>query len=274
MSLIKPFRVKRFGQHFLHQKSCLKRIIQETNIQISDCFIEIGPGGGALTEYLLPQIRQLIAIEIDVELCDALRKKFSNETQKFSLYCSDALQMNFDVLQYPVNTRVRMIGNLPYNVATPILFHLLNYRHIIYDFHIMLQKEVANRLVAHQGEKAYSRFSVIIQYYCKVKRLFVVSAGAFLPPPRVESAFVRLEPWNNPPLKARDELLLKYVVKLAFHQKRKVISNSLKTLFTSSELEQCHVDPKARAQQLSVLDYVKLSNYLHARYGKEKKQSL
>jgi 16S rRNA (adenine1518-N6/adenine1519-N6)-dimethyltransferase len=263
MLTLKPIHTKRFGQHFLHDKNYIKRIIGAAGIQPTDCFIEIGPGGGALTEHLLPLVSQLIAIEIDPVLCADLEAQFSDWGKKLCLYQTDALQVDFSQLDYPAKGSVRLIGNLPYNIATTLLFHLLKYRHRIYDFHVMLQKEVVDRLVALPGSKVYGRLSVMMQYYCQMKRLFIVRPGAFFPPPKVESAVVRITPWARLPFPVNDEKLFAEIVKTAFNQRRKTISNSLRSLRIGRErLIQCQIDPQARAEQLSVGDYARLTNDL------------
>lgn len=261
MFTLRPTHTKRFGQHFLHDKIYVQRMIAAADIQSTDCFVEIGPGGGALTTHLLPIVNQLIAIEIDPVLCSGLEEKFGHWGDRFCLYHADALQVDFSQLDYPINSRIRLIGNLPYNISTPLLFHWLNYRYIIYDFHVMLQKEVADRLVAIPGSKAYGRLSVMVQYYCHIERLFGVSSGAFFPPPKVESAVVRITPWKKLPFQANDEKQFAKIVKSAFSQRRKTITNSLRALGIHQEqLIQCQINPQARAEQLTVSDYVRITN--------------
>jgi 16S rRNA (adenine1518-N6/adenine1519-N6)-dimethyltransferase len=258
---VKPIHVKRFGQHFLHDFQYIKRILEEAAIQPMDSFVEIGPGGGALTAYLLPMVRQLIAIEIDSELCIYLQTKFSSWGERFCLYQADALQFDFSNIPISNGEKMRFIGNLPYNIATPLLFHCLKYRHFIKDFHFMLQKEVADRLVATPGSKAYSRLTVMMRYYAKVERLFVVRSGAFIPPPKVESAIVRITPLERPSFHANDEMLFANLVKQAFNQRRKTIANSLHSLgIERAQLLECHINPQVRAEQLEVEDYVRLAN--------------
>jgi 16S rRNA (adenine1518-N6/adenine1519-N6)-dimethyltransferase len=261
MLSIRPTHTKKFGQHFLHDKNYIKRIIAAASIQPTDCLIEIGPGGGALTEHLLPLVHRLVAIEVDRVLCQSLIAKFGVSNSRFCLYEADALQFDFSKLACPQSGTMRLIGNLPYNIATPLLFYLIKYRHDIQDFHVMLQKEVADRVVAVPGDKAYGRLSVMLQYYCQVERLFRVSAGAFYPPPKVESAMVRITPWKVLPNPVKDEALLARVVKNAFNQRRKIITNSLRELeIGSAFLTQCGITVTARAEQLTVGDYARLAN--------------
>jgi len=259
--VLKPIHTKRFGQHFLHDKNYIKRIIDAAAIQPSDCLIEIGPGGGALTEHLLPLVQRLLVVEIDSKLCCYLKERFAGYGERFYLYHNDALQVDFSKLDYLHQDPIRLIGNLPYNVATPILFHLLKYRHKIYEWYVMVQKEVADRLVASPKSKAYSRLSVMMQYYCQIERLFGVRPGAFLPPPKVESTVVKITPWKKQPFQANNEKLLASVVKYAFNQRRKQITNSLHALGIQPEqFIECQINPKARAEELNVYDYVQLTN--------------
>lgn len=265
MLTIKPLRSKKFGQHFLHDKAILQKIIQMTAIASTDCFIEIGPGGGALTEYLLPLVHDLIAIEIDRDLYASLQERWGHLKERFHLYLEDALKVDFNTLTYPSGCRIRLIGNLAYNIATPLLFHLLQYTHIIHDLHVMLQKEVANRLIAAVNTPEYGRLSVMIQYFCQVKRLLIIRPGAFYPAPKVDSAMVRLQPWQARPFQAHDEKLFAEVVKQAFSQRRKTIGNSLKKLgIQRTQLEQWGINSKYRAEQLGVSDYVHIANTLSA----------
>jgi 16S rRNA (adenine1518-N6/adenine1519-N6)-dimethyltransferase len=263
MLTIKPLRPKKFGQHFLHDRGCIQHILKHADFKSNDHVIEIGPGGGALTEHLIPLVSELIAIEIDRDLCALLRQKWSNYSEKFHLYEADALSFDFNQLKRPASRSFRMIGNLAYNIATPLLFHLVQYRHIFHDWHVMLQKEVANRLVALPHHTNYGRLSVMMQYYCQIKRLFVVRPGAFTPPPKVDSAIVALIPWKVLPTKANDEALFARLVKTSFSHRRKTILNNLRPLeISESHLERFQINPKSRAQELSVTDYVRLANSL------------
>lgn len=258
----KPKYLKRFGQHFLHDQHCLKRIIETVSIESDDCFIEIGPGGGALTGHLLPKVKELIAIEIDPRLCQGLTKQFSEWGPRFSLYNANALTVEPVKLIKDSTQTMRFIGNLPYNIATPLLFHWLQEKRIK-DFHIMVQKEVADRLVAKPGSKAYSRLSVIMQYHCQVHQLFRIKPGAFYPPPKVESSFVKLVPRDKRVARVNDEATFVKIIKAAFNQRRKMIVNSLASLgITRKTLQACSINPTARAEALTIDDYVHLANVL------------
>lgn len=259
----KPFYSKRFGQHFLHNQSTIKRIIQLIDLQTNDVVVEIGPGGAALTKHLLPQVNWLTAIEIDKNWYHFLQENLGDHYPQLHLYHADVLEFDFASIQYPELSRIRLVGNLAYNIATPLLFRLINYRNIFYDWNVMLQKEVVDRLVASPGSRIYGRLSVMMQYYCKIKRLLTVPAGAFTPPPKVNSAFITLQPLHPLPYQAMNEVLFAQIVQAAFHQRRKMITNSLSRFNMTVDLfESCDINPKARAETLSVADYVRITNTL------------
>ncbi len=253
---------KRFGQHFLHEKMYLQKIIEVVDINRKDNFIEIGPGGGALTKYLIDSAKFVHAIEIDEQLYCALQQKFSKKSN-LQLYHADALQFDMTSLLGQSLEKMRMIGNLAYNIATPLLFQMIKYRTYIKDLHFMLQKEMANRLVARKGNKDYSRFSVMMQYFFETKQLFNVSNGAFTPAPKVESAMVSLTPKYNTVLNEKQEENFSAIVKQAFQQKRKIISNTLKIFgFSSEQFMRLNIDPKKRPAELSIEDYIKIVQHM------------
>jgi 16S rRNA (adenine1518-N6/adenine1519-N6)-dimethyltransferase len=222
--------------------------------------VEIGPGLGALTGPLLDCCPTLIAIEIDRDLSDLLRKRYVDQSG-FKLHCGDALQTDLASLGH--QKPVRVVGNLPYNISTPLLFHLLTFDSLIIDMHFMLQKEVVGRLAASPGNKAYGRLSLMVQYHCEVEPLFEVPASAFKPPPKVDSVFVRMKPYAEPPCQANDLELFSQVVKHCFQHRRKTLRNSLKNITgNSASLAALDVDLSLRPERLSVADFVNLSNQL------------
>lgn len=252
---------KRFGQNFLHDQSIIARIISAINPQPEQHIIEIGPGQGALTKSLLESGAKLDLLEIDRDLIKHLQDEYQ-EYEGLTIHNIDALKVDIQTLLQNNNNgeKLRIVGNLPYNISTPLLFHLLNYSGLIQDMHFMLQKEVVDRIVAPVNSKQYGRLSVMIQYHCQVDKLFNVASGAFTPAPKVESAIVRLRPHSIPePLKC-ELASLSQLVAQAFSQRRKRISNSLKTVLTKEQLESAGVDPNCRAGELSVADYIKISN--------------
>ncbi len=251
---------KRFGQNFLHDTRMIQRIASSIGLTANDTVLEIGPGQGALTEVLLPYQAQLTAVELDRDLVKLLREKFASNTN-FQLLEGDALQFDIASLS-PAASSVRVVGNLPYNISTPLLFHLLNQRAWIRDMHFMLQKEVVQRLAAEPGGKDYGRLSVMAQYYCRVMPLFDVPPGCFFPPPKVMSAIVRLQP-REPEITAHDPQLLATLVNTAFQQRRKTLRNTLKTLANETHMLAVNINPEARAETLSVADFVRLSNVLY-----------
>jgi 16S rRNA (adenine1518-N6/adenine1519-N6)-dimethyltransferase len=253
---------KRFGQNFLHDLSVISKLSRAINAKPSDNMVEIGPGQGALTEPLLQTLNHLNAVELDRDLIPLLQSKFTPE--QLTIHSADALK--FDFSQLFGEQALRVVGNLPYNISTPLLIHLLSYQQNIKDMHFMLQLEVVDRLAAVPGNKNYGRLSVVSQYFCQVDKLFNVPPGAFNPPPKVMSAIVRLEPRVFSEV-ASDEALFQKLVKTAFAQRRKTLRNNLKQLFDSEQLEQISaatgVNLADRPEQISVKEYVMLANQAH-----------
>jgi 16S rRNA (adenine1518-N6/adenine1519-N6)-dimethyltransferase len=234
---------RRFGQHFLHEKKVLARLVEAIHPSPGDFIVEIGPGEGALTEPLLEKGAKLEAIELDRDLASGLAGRFP--PWKLTVHCADALE--FDFARFP--SGMRLVGNLPYNVSTPLLFHLARYAQRVRDMHFMLQLEVVERMVAAPSTSAYGRLSVSLQARFRMKKLFKVSRGAFRPPPKVESAVVRLEPLETP--LALDEDL----VRRAFSARRKTLRNALPGI----DFVALGIDPKLRPENLSPEDYARLS---------------
>jgi len=225
-----------------------------------DHLVEIGPGQGALTDYLVrSQWSRLDLIEIDRDLAPRLSEKYKSYTT-LHVHCQDILAFGLEALA--ADQPLRIVGNLPYNISTPLLFKLFEALPVIKDMHFLLQKEVVERLTAPVGSHNYNRLSVMTQYFCKNQRLINVSAQAFTPPPQVESAFVRLTPYQPLPVEAEDLSLFRQVVQEAFSHRRKTISNALKRLVSHSELNMAGIDLKRRPQELSVADFVHISNAL------------
>ena len=248
---------KRFGQHFLHDQRVINHIINEIRPSSSDCMVEIGPGLGALTYPLLEQLDQLHVIEIDRDVITRLKQR---DNPKLIIHSEDALKFNFNQL---VQTQaLRVVGNLPYNISTPIIFHLLNSANNIQDMHFMLQNEVVQRITAQPGSKSYGRLSVMVQYYCQTEYLFFVGPEAFKPPPKVDSAIVRLTPWEDFPFKANNEKQFSAIVAKAFSMRRKTLRNNLKKIITAEQIESLGIDPSLRAETLAVSDFVQLANLL------------
>lgn len=252
---------KRFGQHFLHDPHIIQKIISAITPQKKDVIVEIGPGLGALSFPLLKYVSELDVIEIDRDIVQRLQAK---NKQQLRIHNVDVLQFNFSTLQKSTNTnnKLRIIGNLPYNISTPVIFHLLNYREHIKDMHFMLQKEVVDRLTASLGNKNYGRLSIMVQYFCKTKYLFHVSPNAFSPPPKVDSAVLRITPWDNLPFKAKNPEFLSKLVKEAFSKRRKTLRNALKNLLSSEQIKTTGIDPNLRPEQIDIEGFVNLSNLL------------
>jgi 16S rRNA (adenine1518-N6/adenine1519-N6)-dimethyltransferase len=249
---------KRFGQHFLHDKHIIQRLVTVIAPQPDQHIVEIGPGQGALTVPILKEIGQLDVVEIDWDLIPALKTRCLGKGALI-VHQADALEFDFTTLQHETEP-LRIIGNLPYNISTPLIFHLLTFAERITDMHFMLQKEVVDRLAAKSGDDAYGRLSIMVQYHCEVTSLFHVPPGAFYPPPQVESAVVRLVPHSIKPHIAHDYKHFSDLVKEAFSHRRKTLRNSMKKMLGDSDWEKSKIDPHLRPEELGVADYVYLSN--------------
>jgi 16S rRNA (adenine1518-N6/adenine1519-N6)-dimethyltransferase len=250
---------KRFGQHFLHDKNILRRIVESVAPQPGDTLIEIGPGEGALTLPLLAAAGRLTAIELDRDLIEPLRARTAS-IGEFHVINRDVLGVDFGSLA--ADSPIRLVGNLPYNISTPILFHCLDYAASIRDMHFMLQKEVVDRMAAGPGSKTYGRLSVMLQLRCTVEPLFGVPPGAFRPPPKVDSAVVRLTPLTADALPRCNFGLVERLVRAAFGQRRKTLSNALHELANAEQLVAAGIDPRARAEQLAPAEFVAIAQYL------------
>ena len=253
---------KRFGQHFLHDPGILRRIVDAIAPRPGQHIVEIGPGEGALTLPLLRAAEKLTAIELDRDLIEPLREK-SCEVGELEIINADVLTIDFAALAQGVP--IRLVGNLPYNISTPILFHCLDHAAAIADMHFMLQKEVVDRMAAGPGSKTYGRLSVMLQLRCTVEPLLRVPPGAFRPPPKVDSAVVRLTPLAFAQLPDVDFATIGNVVRAAFGQRRKTLANALSSVMDASAIAAAGVDPRARAEQLPPADFVALAQMLTTR---------
>ncbi len=251
---------KRFGQHFLSDPSVIDQIVSAIAPKPNDHLVEIGPGEGVLTEVLLDDCAQIDVIEIDRDLVRLLQAKFKDHAN-LRIHSGDALNFHFETLKNS-NQRLRIIGNLPYNISSPLLFKLFEISDAIKDMHFMLQKEVVARLAAKPNSPDYGRLSIMAQYYCDITELLTVPPDAFTPPPRVYSAMVRLNPLHDTKRVAKDLAVLSRVVKEAFTYRRKTLSNALKRIISSNDLIQLKIDPQKRPQELTVEDFLKISNML------------
>ena len=244
---------KRFGQHFLHDPWVLSRIVDAIAPQAGDALVEIGPGEGALTRPLLARIPSLTAVEIDRDLATALVAEFLPE--RLRVIVADALDYDFSALP----TGLRVVGNLPYNVSTPLLFHLAAFADRVRDMHFMLQLEVVDRMAASHSTPAYGRLSVMLQRRFRIQRLFKVAPGAFRPPPKVESAVVRLTPLPAAEVVPLDERLFGTVVTRAFGARRKTLRNALISLIDAQGLSALGIDPGLRPENVSPADYIRIA---------------
>lgn len=248
---------KRFGQNFLHDQNIIARMVQAVAPQPGQLMVEIGPGLGALTRPLLERVQRLHAVELDRDLIEELATR-CRPVGELHIHQGDALRFGFASLRQD-ERRLRVVGNLPYNVSTPLIFHLLEAADAIEDMHFTLQKEVVDRLAAQPGEEAYGRLSVMVQYYCRVDSLFHIPPGAFNPVPKVDSAFVRLVPHRQKPVEVADVAALSRLVAQAFSQRRKTLRNSLKQLLDEASIEAAGVDPNERPEQVSLADFARLA---------------
>ncbi len=249
---------KRFGQHFLHDDGVIRRILHALAPEAGQALVEIGPGLGALTLPLLQRVGTLQAVELDRDVIPLLREQCA-ALGDLRLHSADALSFDFRTLA-AADQRLRIVGNLPYNISTPLLFHLIDQLNCIQDMHFMLQKEVVERMAACPGNGDYGRLSVMVQLHCEVIPLFDIGRGAFRPPPKVESRLVRLLPHTQPPVDVRDQRLLAKLVTQVFSQRRKTLRNGLKGLLDVDQIKAAGVDPGERPEQLSLVDFAALSN--------------
>jgi 16S rRNA (adenine1518-N6/adenine1519-N6)-dimethyltransferase len=253
---------KRFGQHFLTDPGVIDAIVRAIDPQPHDTIVEIGPGQGAITEPLAKQAGTLHCVELDRDLAASLQRRFERR-DNVVIHEADALRFDFCRL----GDSLRIVGNLPYNISTPLLFHLVDSRDCIADMYFMLQKEVVDRMTAGPGSKAYGRLGIMLGCHLAVETLFDVGPQCFDPPPAVMSAVVRLVPLGDERPAIDDEKLLGRLVATAFSQRRKTLRNALKTMLDEAELRSLGIDPGDRPESIPVSDYVALANYVSRRGG-------
>ncbi|MFV1983311.1 MAG: 16S rRNA (adenine(1518)-N(6)/adenine(1519)-N(6))-dimethyltransferase RsmA [Thiohalomonadales bacterium] len=258
---------KRFGQNFLTDLSVIQNIIHSIHPKKNQNIIEIGPGLGAITVPLLKEAEFLTVIELDRDIIPKLQKNcesLSLNLNQLNIIQADVLNVQLNKLDLDKNKPVRIIGNLPYNISTPILFHLISQLDLIKDMHFMLQKEVVDRMAANPGNKTYGRLSVMLQYYCDIEYLFSIPPESFTPAPKVTSALVRLTPFKKLPFEVNDIKDFSQIVTQAFSQRRKTLRNSIKKMLDINQIENCGINPGIRPEQLSINDFVLLANcYSH-----------
>ena len=246
---------KRFGQNFLNDAQVIQNIVDLIDPQEAWSLVEIGPGLGALTTPLLARTTHLDVVELDRDLVARLQADYADNTH-ISIHEADALK--FDFTRLAGDKPLQIVGNLPYNISSPLLFHLLTQHHVIADMVFMLQKEVVDRIVADAGNKTYGRLSVMLQYYCEVEALMTIQPESFTPTPKVESAMIRLRPRQNLDEKV-DVNMLRKVVTQSFAQRRKTLRNNLKGLLSAEQIKAVNIDPSTRPEQLNVADFVRLT---------------
>jgi 16S rRNA (adenine1518-N6/adenine1519-N6)-dimethyltransferase len=251
---------KRFGQNFLIDQQVIADIVNAVAPQRGDCVVEIGPGLGALTDPLAQRVDHLQVVEIDRDIIARLRKRYSPE--KLTIHEGDALAFDFGALLKDGGAKLHIVGNLPYNISTPLLFHLAGFAEQVHDMHFMLQKEVVERMVAEPGTNDFGRLSVMLQYRFVMDWLVDVPPESFDPAPKVDSAVVRLIPRSLAELSAKDEAKFAAIVSAAFGQRRKMLRNNLKGLLDDAGFAELGISPTSRAEDLSVGDYIRLANYL------------
>jgi 16S rRNA (adenine1518-N6/adenine1519-N6)-dimethyltransferase len=250
---------KRFGQNFLTDPMVIQRIVDSIAPRPDELFIEIGPGRGALTQPLIASGMELHLVEIDRDLAGRLEQQFISQP-KVHVHTGDALKMDFAELSG--RRPFRLVGNLPYNISTPLLFHVLKWSELISDMHFMLQREVVNRMAASPGSKAWGRLSIMCQYHCQIIPLFTVEADSFTPAPKVQSGIVRLIPYSEPPVQIDSKDDFDRLVIQAFSMRRKTLRNSLRGLLDTTLIESVGIDPGLRAETLGLEQFAALSNLM------------
>ncbi len=262
---------KRFGQNFLNDPYVIDGIVSAINPLPGQNLVEIGPGLGAITEPVGREVDKFTVIELDRDLAARLRTH-PELGSKLTIHEGDAMRFDFTQLIQEGN-KLRIFGNLPYNISTPLMFHLFEFHKDIQDMHFMLQKEVVNRLAAGPGTKAYGRLTVMAQYYCRVMPVLEVPPTAFVPPPKVDSAVVRLVPYEVLPHPAKNLKWLDRVCREGFNQRRKTVRNCFKALLTKDQLEELGINPSLRPENLTLEQFVMLANWLNDNFQAESKES-
>ncbi len=250
---------KRFGQTFLVDQAVIQRIISTIHLKPDQHIVEIGPGKGALTALIADRVNRFDLIELDKDLVPHLASKFKRPG--LNIYQADALKFDLKTL-LDDERQIRLIGNLPYNISTPLLFHIIKYRSIVEDMHFMLQKEVVQRLTSDVNSSHYGRLGIMVQYYCKTDALFDVLPDSFQPKPKVTSSIIRIKPYQRLPFPCEDVAILADIVRDAFNMRRKTIRNSMKKIITTLELEQLEINPDLRPESVSIELFVKIANFI------------
>ncbi|PJK11206.1 16S rRNA (adenine(1518)-N(6)/adenine(1519)-N(6))-dimethyltransferase [Lysobacteraceae bacterium NML120232] len=251
---------KQLGQNFLHERGIIEKIILALSPQPDQRIVEIGPGQGALTLPILEKTGKLTAIEFDRDLIEPLGQAAAATGGELQLIHRDVLQVDFSALAKELGGKIRLIGNLPYNLSSPILFHALAHAEAIVDMHFMLQKEVVERMAASEGSKVYGRLSVMLQAFCQVTALLKVPPGAFRPAPKVDSAVVRLVPRAAAQIQVQDSTCFAHVVRAAFAQRRKTLHNALRDICDDATIRAAGLEPQMRAEQVPVTGFIALAN--------------
>lgn len=251
---------KSLGQNFLIDRNIQERIIQASDLKKDDTVLEIGPGRGELTQELLNKAKKLIAVELDAGLCDRLKEKFSSYPN-FELLHQDILETDLSSLLTGAG-KIKVIANLPYYISTPAISHLLKHKKYISEIYLTLQKEVAQRICASPGTKAYGAFSCFAQFHAQAEILFEIKSASFWPRPKVDSCFIRLKALNKPKLKIADEEIFFRIIRTAFNQRRKQLKNSLKKILAPEAFKKTGTNPNSRAENLSLADFARLNNFL------------
>ncbi len=252
---------KRFGQNFLHDQNIIRNILGSLYYNNNQHWVEIGPGQGALTEPLLQEGVPLDVVELDRDLVRLLNIKFENYPN-LNIHSSDALNFDFSALSTN-HEQLHILGNLPYNISTPLMFHLLENTPCIADMTFMLQKEVVDRICASPGSKKYGKLSIMMQYYCLTEHLFDVPPESFTPQPKVMSSIVRLVPYEKKPIIVESVKVLSTVVTTAFSQRRKTLRNALKNLILEDNIKALDINPALRPETISLADFAKLSTFIN-----------
>lgn len=252
---------KRFGQNFLIDQSIISNIVRAVGPKPEDTVVEIGPGQGAITGPLLALVPNLQVIELDRDLIPVLLAQFA-KFRDFKIHQQDALKFDYQALTSAEQPKLRIVGNLPYNISTALIFRLLDIKSIVQDMHFMLQKEVVNRLVAGPGNRNYGRLSIMAQYHCTIESLIEVPPESFEPAPKVNSAVARLTPHLTLPFPAKNLKNLEQFVRQAFQQRRKTLRNGLKAIVSDEEAERVGLDLGLRAEAISVQSFIEFCNAL------------
>lgn len=253
---------KRFGQNFLHDQAVIERIVRTINPKPGEHLVEIGPGLGALTLPLLKAAGSMTAIELDRDLIPKIEAS-AEGVGELTVRSADVMTVDFQALSEELGGPLRVIGNLPYNISTPLLFHLFQFKAVISDMHFMLQKEVVERMASDAGGDHYGRLSVTTQYHCRVAQRFIVPPGSFKPAPKVDSAIVSLYPHAEAPFDCGSEKSLATVISAAFAQRRKTLRNSLRELLDEEAIKACGLDPTIRPERITLESFAALSRHLH-----------